>query len=230
MSRLQPLQVTAVLFDLDGTLVDTAPDMVGAVNDLRHELGLPPAPYDIVRESVSKGGAGVIRAAWGTGMEAPVAEQIDRFLEIYAARITQGSRLFNGMARVLDRIEAIGWPWGVVTNKNTQLSEALLTGLGLRPRMATLVCGDTLETRKPDPAGLELACRQAGVPTARCVYVGDDERDIVAGRAAGCPTVAAAYGYVPAGENCADWNADVTIHSAAELLQVLGLEGIEAAL
>lgn len=213
-----------MLFDLDGTLVDTAPDMVGAVNDLRAQLGLPAAPYESVRNSVSRGAAGVIRAAWGTAAQPPLDELVDPFLEIYAARITRSSGLFEGMDSVLDRIEARGWPWGVVTNKNTRLSEALLAGLGLRERLVTLVCGDTLETRKPDPAGIELACRQAGVAADRCVYVGDDERDVVAGRAAGCATIVAAYGYIEAAEDLLGWNGDATVHSAAELGQVLGLE------
>ncbi len=218
--------IGCVLFDLDGTLVDTAPDMVGALNELRAEERLPPADYGRLSRFVSRGAAGLLNAGMPAAGETALASWTARFLELYRARVSRDSRLFGGLAPILERIERIGWSWGVVTNKPTYLSEALLADLGLRGRLATLVCGDTLDRKKPDPAPLLHACAEAGVSPISAVYIGDDRRDIVAGKAAGCATVAAAYGYLVPGEDPASWEADATVDLPVGIAAVLGLDRV----
>lgn len=198
----------AVFFDLDGTLVDTAPDMVSILCDLLKDNGFGPLPYATARASVSNGAAGLIKLAF------PDIDDVGRqrlhrdYLERYEQAVCVGSIVYPGLLDVLDQLESEGRPWGVVTNKPRRMTEPLLAELGLAGRAACIVSGDTLPQRKPDPAPLLLASRLAGVPPARSVYVGDAERDIAAGRAAGMATIAAAYGYIVAGDDPARWRAD----------------------
>ncbi len=222
---VNPERIGCVLFDLDGTLVDTAPDMVGALDELRAEEGLAPEDYQSMSRHVSRGALGLLSAGLPPRDEAAMAAAVARFLELYAARVSRSSRLFPGLDLILERIERRGWAWGVVTNKPGWLSEPLLADLGLSRRIAALVCGDTLDKKKPDPAPLLHACELAGVKPAAAVYIGDDERDIVAGRAAGLATVAAGYGYVFPGENPRSWRADAIVDSVAGIGAVLGLDG-----
>ncbi|HUD97918.1 MAG TPA: HAD-IA family hydrolase [Woeseiaceae bacterium] len=198
----------AVFFDLDGTLVDTAPDMVSILCDLLKDNGFGPLPYATARASVSNGAAGLIKLAF------PDIDDVGRqrlhrdYLERYEQAVCVGSVVYPGLLEVLDQLESEGRPWGVVTNKPRRMTEPLLAELGLAGRAACIVSGDTLPQRKPDPAPLLLASRLAGVTPARSVYVGDAERDIAAGRAAGMATIAAAYGYIVAGDDPARWRAD----------------------
>ncbi|MDH4072355.1 MAG: HAD-IA family hydrolase [Gammaproteobacteria bacterium] len=215
----------AVLFDLDGTLVDTAPDMVAALLALMQAEGRKPLPYALARSFVSNGAAGLIGLAFP---DVPRNEH-DRlrhdFLDRYQAAVCVHSRLFPGLEEVLRRLDAGGVPWGVVTNKPGHLSRALLDGLGLHDRAACLVAGDTIPERKPDPAPLLLASRQTGVDPGRSVYVGDAARDIEAGKRAGMHTIAAAYGYVTGDDDPVRWDAHQIAADTAELAHLL-LKGV----
>ncbi|MEF3192987.1 MAG: phosphoglycolate phosphatase [Halothiobacillaceae bacterium] len=209
----------AFLFDLDGTLVDTAPDMAGALNRLRAEHDLPELPYATIRPWVSHGAGALVKLGFGHDLEAERMEALrQRYLDIYAAQLCEDSALFPGMAEVLSALEAKGRAWGVVTNKPAFLTEPLLEGLGLRQRADCIVSGDTLPVRKPDPAPVRHACALLGLPEAACVMIGDAERDIVAARAAGCPSIAAAFGYLLEDDDPHAWGADAVVRHARELL------------
>lgn len=218
--------IRCVLFDLDGTLVDTAPDMADALNALRAEQGLPALPFTDLRPVVSMGARGLLHAGMGLDPEDPdYASLRERFLAIYQTRLCRESRLFGGMDSVLAGIETRGLRWGVVTNKPGWLSEPLLTQLGLERRACCIVSGDSAARAKPHPDPLFLACRLSDFKPAHCVYVGDAGRDIEAGQAAGMRTVAAAYGYIPAGDAAAAWGADAVIEQPLTLLEWLSEQG-----
>ena len=209
----------AVLFDLDGTLIDTAPDMGGALNNLLIEENLPPLPLAAIRPYVSQGGLVLTRLGFaGQVAEAEIEALRQRFLQHYRAIIADDSRLFDGLDRVLDELEARSIPWGVVTNKPEWLTHPLLEKLGLASRSAVVIGGDTLAQRKPHPQPLLEAAQRIGVDRRQCIYVGDDERDIVAGRAAGMKTLVAAYGYIEDAAAIADWCADGVIDHPTDLL------------
>lgn len=213
--------VSAVLFDLDGTLLDTAPDMVATLNLVRAEESRPPVPYEQARAFVSSGVLGLLREAFGE-IDAPERERLrGRYLEIYGERLTTGTRLFAGMVGVLAQLDGAGIPWGIVTNKPSFLTEPLLERLDLRSRCACVVSGDTVARRKPDPLPLVHALGILSANARSAVYVGDAQRDITAGRAAGVYTVAALYGYIPPGDDPTTWGADQLIGDPTELLRVL---------
>ena len=210
----------AVLFDLYGTLIDTAPDMGGALNNLLIEEGRDPLPLESIRPYVSQGGLVLTRL----GFEGHVAEdEIEplrqRFLQHYRAIVADNSRLFDGFDTVLAQLEALPIPWGIVTNKPEWLTFPLIEQLGLAQRCAVVIGGDTFEQRKPHPRPLQEAAARIGVDCRDCVYVGDDERDIVAGRAAGMPTLVAAYGYIADDCDTQAWNANGTIDNPVDLLK-----------
>ncbi len=210
----------AVLFDLDGTLADTAPDLINAPALLRAELGLEPTPPSGVREAVSRGGPAILRAALPDGFDRDAL--VPRYLDLYREHICVRSALFADMDRVLDGIERSGLPWGIVTNKAGWLTGPLLEALNLHKRAGCVVCGDTLPQRKPDPAPVLLACTQLGALPARTAFVGDDERDVQAAHAAGAIPVVAGWGYFPAG--AADgWGAPHRVEHPLDLLAWLGL-------
>jgi N-acetyl-D-muramate 6-phosphate phosphatase len=213
--------LSAVLFDLDGTLLDTAPDMVAALNRLRREEAAPEVPYPLARAYVSNGVLGLVRLAFGDLPDAERNRLQQRFLAIYAARLAAETCLFPGMERVLAAIEAAAVPWGVVTNKPGHLTEPLLRALALHQRCACIVSGDTTPERKPHPQPVRHALAALGAAPAAALYVGDAARDIAAGRAAGTRTVAALYGYIPPQENPVDWGADHHIDAPADLLALL---------
>ncbi|MBS0557316.1 MAG: phosphoglycolate phosphatase [Proteobacteria bacterium] len=215
--------IQAVFFDLDGTLVDSAPDMVVAMRRLRVEQGESPDGAESIGAVVSRGGRAMIRRGFPAADEARVEALLPRFLELYAQAIATHARLFPGMDAVLASLEARAVPWGVVTNKPGNLARALMSELALRQRCAALVCGDCLPQKKPDPAPLLHACALAGVAVADSVYVGDDARDIEAGRAAGMRTIAAAWGYLD-GEDPRDWGADQVIDSPSQLVPAFALD------
>lgn len=218
------LAVRAVLFDLDGTLIDSAPDLAGAGNDMRCARGLPPLPLSHFRPMVGAGARGMLgRALQVQPGDAEFEALRDEFLQRYESRMTRETRVFESMQPVLDALQREGRPWGIVTNKATRFSEPLVRALGLLDRAATLVCGDTTPHAKPHPAPLLEAARRIGVPAGECVYVGDDLRDVQAGRAAGMATIAAAWGYLGEGEAIEAWGAQHVIESPGALLQLLAL-------
>jgi phosphoglycolate phosphatase len=212
----------AVLFDLDGTLVDSAPDLVEAMRMLCVELGAPAPDGDGIRQVVSKGGRAMLMRGLPHYDDAARDAQMQRFLDLYATNILVHSRPFAGIERLLEAIERRGGRWGIVTNKPGWLARPLVEQLGWAQRCVALVSGDTLAVKKPDPAPVLHACELAGLNPKRCAYVGDDLRDIEAGRGAGMLTVAAAWGYLD-GEDPAAWAADLVVSSAAELTTALSL-------
>ncbi len=222
MSRGRP--VHAVLFDLDGTLVDSALDLGGAGNDLRARRGLPPLPLEVFRPLTGTGARGMLRVALGTAPEDADFEALkDEYLAIYATRLTRLTRVFDAMAPVLDALDAAALPWGIVTNKHSRFAEPVVAGAGLATRSRVLVCGDTTARAKPFPDPLLEAARRLSVDPTHCLYVGDDLRDIQAGQAAGMGTVAAAWGYLGDGEPIEAWGADHLARTPARLIEALQL-------
>ena len=211
----------AVLFDLDGTLVDTAPDMVAVLQAMQASYGVAPVPYDMGRRYVSNGSIGLLRLGF-PDLDIEVGHPFhSEFLDRYAEVVCDNSRIFAGIDRLLAKLEDAERPWGVVTNKPEYLTHPLLDALGLASRSACIVGGDTLPVRKPDPAPLVLACDMAGVEPHRTVYVGDALRDIEAGLAAGMATIAAGYGYITEDDDPQSWGADVIAADTEELAQIV---------
>jgi phosphoglycolate phosphatase len=221
VSELYGTEYNAVLFDLDGTLIDTAPDMVTALQHLQQEHGVEPAPYDLARSFVSNGAIGLLTLGFPE-VEIEFGDELHQhYLELYAEMICQESRIFDGLDELLDQLDDLGCPWGIVTNKPEQLTEPLLTALALAERSACIVSGDTLSVRKPDPAPLLLGCDLIGVDAATSIYIGDAERDIEAGRRAGMATIAAAYGYITPDDDPREWDANVIATTTEELAQIV---------
>ena len=210
--------IRGVLLDLDGTLLDTAPDMAAALNRLRGEEGTPPLEFDAIRPHVSHGAAALVRLGFPAADDQLFETLRQRFIDVYAAQIANETRLFPGFETVLQTIESRGLPWGVVTNKQTSLTCALLAQLNLAHRAACVVCGDTVSQRKPHPAPLLHAANLLGLEPQSCIYVGDAERDVQAGRAAGMRTVIALFGYLGAHDRPDEWCADGLISEPVELL------------
>jgi phosphoglycolate phosphatase len=208
----------ALLLDLDGTLLDTAPDMGGALNRLRAEHGRGPLPYSSIRPVVSHGAVRLVSLGFPEASGADFETLRLRFLEIYAQHLAEGTRLFAGIEIVLETLEARGLPWGVVTNKPGWLTDPLLAALGLDRRAACAVSGDTLAERKPHPLPLLHAAGLIGVRPEHCIYVGDAERDIQAGRAAGMTTVVASYGYLSEQDDPVSWQPHGIVATPHELL------------
>lgn len=220
--RVAATPAAAILFDLDGTLADTAPDLGGVANELRATQGLAPLPITQLRPHASKGVRGLLWAAFGlTPQEVEYARLAEAFLARYAQRLAQETTLFDGMPALLEAIEARGMRWGVVTNKAERLAWPLLAELGVVERCSVLVGGDTAARPKPAPDPLLLAARTLNLAPATCWFVGDDLRDVQAGRAAGMPTVAAAYGYIDPESPLENWRADHIIQSPTDLLRLL---------
>ncbi|WP_310462992.1 phosphoglycolate phosphatase [Sphaerotilus sp.] len=217
-------RVHAVLFDLDGTLIDSAPDLGGAGNDLRERRGLPALPLTEFRPMTGAGARGMLGIALQITPEHPEFEPLKHeYLAIYEARMTRLTRVFDDMAPVLGALDAAGVPWGIVTNKHSRFAAPVVEAAGLHQRSRVLVCGDTTPHAKPHPAPLLEAARRMGVDPARCLYVGDDLRDVQAGRAAGMGTVAVAWGYLGQGEPIEAWGADHLINLPTELLNLPGM-------
>ncbi len=214
-------KIEAVLFDLDGTLIDTAPDMVAVLNQLQQAYGVDPLPYEEARANVSDGAIGLLRLAFPAAAESDVETLHREYLERYEGAVCLESRIFPDMPELLDALDARKCPWGVVTNKPQRMTDPLLAALGLTGRLCCAVSGDTLPQRKPDPAPLLLGCQQAGTAPHRTVYVGDAARDMEAGRAAGMATIAAAYGYIVPGDDPAAWTPDAIASDTKELANML---------
>ncbi len=211
----------AVLFDLDGTLIDTAPDMVRALRALQARRDVAPIGYAEGRAQVSNGAIGLLRTGF-PGVDIDFGDAMHKeFLDVYAADVASESSLFPGLDGLLEMLESAAIPWGIVTNKPGFLTEKILETLALAERSAATVCGDTLPVRKPDPAPLLHATTLAGIDPARTIYVGDALRDIEAGRNAGMGTIAAAYGYITADDDAGAWNADTIAADTDELAQII---------
>ena len=218
---IQDGRFRAVLFDLDGTLVDTAPDMVAVLQAMQEAYDVAPVPYELGRRYVSNGSIGLLRLGF-PDLEIEAGHPFHgEFLDRYAEVVCEDSRIFAGVDRLLGRLEDANCPWGVVTNKPEYLTTPLLDALGLTSRSACVVGGDTLPVRKPDPGPLLHACDMAGVEPHRTVYVGDAPRDIEAGLAAGMATVAAAYGYITEDDDPQSWGADLVAADTEELAQIV---------
>lgn len=216
------MNMEAVLWDLDGTLVDTAPDLVGVLNALLTQRRLPPIPFAIARNEVSNGALGLIRLGFGAvGSEEDIEELRQEFLETYTRQLCINSRLFSGLDDILMKLDEIGIGWGIVTNKPHAMTQPLLNALGLAHRPGCVVSGDRLPERKPHPAPLRLGAEELGVAPQDCVYVGDAPRDIDAGRAAGMATIAASYGYIRAHDDPHSWGASLVIRRPVDLLGAL---------
>ncbi len=213
-----------VLFDLDGTLIDSAPDLAAAANAMRMARGLDPLEIETLRPMVGAGARGMVGLALGVkpGDEGFAALR-DEFLERYAARLLDLTVVFEAMHPVLDALEGAGVRWGIVTNKAERFTHPVVSGLGLQSRAAAVVCGDTTPHSKPHPAPLLEAARRAGFEAAHSVYIGDDLRDVQAGRAAGMATLAAAWGYLGQGEPIEAWGADAVLERPQSLLHWLGM-------
>ena len=210
-----------VLFDLDGTLVDTAPDMVAVLQAMQSDHGVDPVAYETGRTYVSNGAIGLLGLGF-PGIEVTIGHALHvEYLERYAATLCQESRVFAGLDALIDELEAAGCPWGVVTNKPENLTNPLMEQLGLAGRSACTVSGDTLPVRKPDPAPLLHACDIAGIEARRSIYVGDASRDIEAGRRAGMGTIGATYGYITADDDPEQWGADLLAADTAELARII---------
>lgn len=214
----------AVLFDLDGTLLDSAPDLGGAAESLRRARGLPPLPLEDYRAHAGSGARGMLRVAFGiTPDHHEFADLRSAFLDAYEVRMLELTRPFEGVSALLDTLNRAGMPWGVVTNKMERLTHPIVQALRLFDSAGALVCGDTTPHPKPHPAPLLEAAKRLGADPAHCLYVGDDLRDIVAGRAAGMSTVAACYGYLGADADLTSWGANAQIEKPLDLLKLIHL-------
>ncbi len=217
------LTTAAVLFDLDGTFADTAPDMARALNLLLEVEGRAPLPFATIRPHVSHGGRGLVRLGFGLEPGEPHYDRLrQRFLDLYQADLARETRLFPGILELLSALDGRGLPWGIVTNKPGWLTDPLLRTLGCYDRAACVVSGDTTPHTKPHPEPLRHACRQIGVAPARTWYVGDAERDIAAGRAAGTRTLVALFGYLGETDCPRIWGADGLIAQPTDILGWIG--------
>ncbi|MCP4187776.1 MAG: phosphoglycolate phosphatase [Gammaproteobacteria bacterium] len=209
--------IEAVLFDLDGTLIDTAPDMGGALNNLLIEEGLSPLPLEDIRPYVSQGGLVLTQLGFAKHVSESEIEPLRlRFLQHYRDTVADQSKLFDGFDQILESLQSSQIAWGIVTNKPEWLTTPLLRSLGIS--CPVVICGDTFEHRKPHPLPLLKAAEILGISCQDSIYVGDDERDVIAGKAAGMKTLIAAYGYIPSSVDLASWGADGIIPQPLDLL------------
>lgn len=212
----------AVLFDLDGTLIDSAPDLGAAADQMRLARGLPSLPYERYRPMAGAGARGMLGEAFGVTPDHPdFAALREEFFQNYESRLTQATTIFEGVPEFLAQLVGRQLLWGVVTNKSARFTEPLTRAMPLFSTASAIVSGDTTPHAKPHPEPLFEAARRLGVPPEKCLYVGDDERDIIAGLAAGMGTVAASYGYLGQRTDTSQWGAHVEIKSPLELLQWL---------
>lgn len=210
----------AILFDLDGTLVDTAPDLAFALNSLLQEQGKATLPYDIIRPIASNGAAGLLDLGFGVSGDDDIMPALrERLLAIYEDNISRESMLFDGMEEVITALEKANITWGIITNKPAFLTDPLVKALKLTDRAGCVVSGDTTPHSKPHAAPMFHACDVINLPAERCIYVGDNIRDIEAGKNANMQTVAARYGYLMEGENADDWHADHAIDHPLDILK-----------
>lgn len=215
-------RIQAVLFDLDGTFADTAPDLGYALNVMLEARGKAPLPIGHLRTVASSGARGLLGVGFGLGPDAPEYEALAKtFLDLYERNLCRDTCLFPGIAELLDAIEARGLPWGIVTNKAERFALPLMRLLGLDDRTQCVVCGDSTPFRKPHPQPLLTAAERIAVDPTRCIYLGDDERDMIAGRAAGMRVAVAEYGYLGHGKPAREWSADMWLSHPMDLLPSL---------
>ena len=216
------LPFKALLFDLDGTLLDTAPDFISAIQKMLKGRGLLPLADSELRNTVTNGSAGIIEKAFGIDQDDPQFKTLqDEFLSLYFENIADKTTLFSGLKDVLDTCKYKGIAWGIVTNKPFKYTQAVLEQLNLSIQSATTICPDHVAQPKPDPEGLLLACSELSLSPSECIYIGDHIRDIQAGRSAGMRTIAAGWGYIDESENIAEWQADWIIEEPQDLNQLL---------
>ncbi len=214
------LSFSAILFDLDGTLVDTAPDLAFALNTLLQQEGLDALPYDQIRSVASHGSAGLLGLGFGITTENENYRSLQqRFIQIYQDNLARETTLFEGMEEVISSLEKANITWGVVTNKPAFLTEPLMDALGLSHRAACIVCADTTPFTKPHPAPMLHACELIQQPPENCLYIGDAARDIEAGKNANMKTITALYGYLGKQDHPENWQADETINHPRDILQ-----------
>jgi len=212
----------AVLFDLDGTLADTAPDLANALNATLENFGVDPLSFETIRPHVSHGGIALIKLGFGIEPDHPDFETYRQFLlDYYQTNICQQTRLFDGMHEVLQWLEDNQIAWGIVTNKPGWLTDPLMAAMQLDKRAVSIISGDTCTNRKPHPEPVLVACSQANTTPENCFYVGDALRDIQAGNAAGCITVTALFGYIDEQDNPDSWQADFSISHPSELITLI---------
>ena len=216
------LDFKALLFDLDGTLLDTAPDFILAINKQLHLRGRKSLAGDAVRTSVTHGSVGIIESVYGIAQDDPQFDILkEEFLELYLNNIAEKTALFAGLKQVLDNCQQHNIPWGIVTNKPVKYTAPLMAALGLDKQAATTICPDHVAKPKPDPEGLILACSQINIAPADCIYIGDHIRDIQAGKSAGMLTIAAEWGYIEEFENITQWQADWVVNKSTDLNSLL---------
>ncbi|GFZ58331.1 Phosphoglycolate phosphatase [Pseudomonas amygdali pv. photiniae] len=216
------MRLRAVLFDMDGTLLDTAPDFIAIAQAMLADRGLPPVPDKLIRDEVSGGARAMVAATFAMSPQAPQFEALRlEFLERYQRDCAVHSRLFDGMAELLADIEKAGLIWGVVTNKPVRFAQPIMEQLGLAERSAVLICPDHVTHSKPHPEPMILACKMLDLDPASVLFVGDDLRDIESGRDAGTKTAAVRYGYIHPDDNPDHWGADVVVDHPLELRKVL---------
>jgi phosphoglycolate phosphatase len=216
------MKFKAVLFDLDGTFADTAPDLAFALNEVLGSQGKPGLPYDTIRPYVSKGAPGLIKLGFGLTAEDADYDPIrERLLAIYQRRICKDTKLFPGIAEFIDALDKQQIPWGIITNKPEFLTTPLMRELKLDTRSHVTYSGDTFDEKKPHPLPLLKAAEAIKQKPEDCLYIGDDERDMIAARAAGMIPVAALWGYIPESEKPENWDADLFLKKSTDLLNYL---------
>jgi len=213
-----PPRINSVLFDLDGTLADTSPDMADALNILFKKIGKPSVDYELARKNTSRGSIALIQLGFEHPLEDPLRKQLQKqYLQIYAENLCNKTTLFPGVDELLNSLDENKTPWGIVTNKPANLAEPLLKELKIAERCGCLVSGDTLPKRKPHPDPLHHAAKILNIKEQDTIYIGDDPRDIQAGKAAGMATAVASYGYIQDNENPRNWGADILFSQPMEL-------------
>jgi 2-phosphoglycolate phosphatase len=222
MTKTSLSPFSGIFFDLDGTLADTAPDLVAAANKLLLARNLNPMPYEVLRPRASAGARGLISGAFGIDPDHPDFVSLrDEFFANYEKALLVDSVIFDGVDHLLNQLDEANLPWGIVTNKSERFTNPLTDLMGLRQRAISTVSGDTTPYSKPHPEPILHAARIANIDPSKSVYVGDDIRDIVAGKAAGMQTIAAAYGYCGCDEPPEDWGADYLVRHPLELLEII---------
>ncbi len=216
---MEGIMIKAVLFDLDGTLADTARDLGAALNRLLVEEGLSPLPYETIRPVASHGARGLVRLGFGAELGAERMEALRvRFMDLYDANLAEATTLFDGVNELISELEARGLVWGIITNKSMRFTDRLVPWLPFATPPAVTVSGDTVGVAKPDPKPMLYAAERIGIAPEHCIYVGDAERDIQAGRVVGMKTALAAWGYIADGDKPEAWGADCEIAHPLELL------------
>ncbi len=216
------MKYEAILFDLDGTLLDSAPDLLGTLDEFLAEYGKAPCDHDLLRQYISDGSRTLIKLGFGDDLPMPLYELWQQhYLPRYQQRNTLHSKLYQGIEALLSAIEETNTPWAIVTNKYTKPTEPIVKHFKLDQRADAIVCGDTLPVEKPDPSPLMLACEMMNVNPQNCIYIGDSRSDMTAGNLAEMTTIACAYGYVKTDDDINDWGADYIVQSPSEILGLL---------